>query len=328
MVAVAGCDDPGVGDQELAADDGDDNGFDTYEPAAEPPAGPRVGEDNTQRLNTQRLNTQRLNAAYLGLSTLESFDASGDYIATLDYKLMGNAAVEGVWLEGSELHILTDEGVELAGDELVGIEIRYDVDETAKGNGKKGKRVRLDAVAPIEPGSDILAYDFRLKDTMGSWEPLCVDAEGDPTEAIILAGSWNPDTGARAGEAGVITYACRGAALAKCVEWGYRPWATGGTDLAAYHQACTRMVVADYCGDGIAHTVDGTLIHVLDEVGIQELDPEMSFVVEAEWGPDGATCLNVSNTRIAGAVAGCEIPACGADFESGGLIQSGKPTSP
>jgi hypothetical protein len=29
----------------------------------------------------------------------------------------------------------------------------------------------------------------------------------------------------------------------------------------------------DYCGDGIPHTVDGILIHILDDLGIQEAAP-------------------------------------------------------
>ena len=54
-----------------------------------------------------------------------------------------------------------------------------------------------------------------------------------------------------------------GGAIAKCVLWGYRPWATyNGTPLAQYHQACTRMVRADYCGTGTSYTVTGNRISV------------------------------------------------------------------
>ena len=49
-----------------------------------------------------------------------------------------------------------------------------------------------------------------------------------------------------------------------------------------------------------------------------------SYAVEAEWGPDGATCLNGSNARHPELNIACDIPACGASFASGGLIQSGK----
>ena len=66
----------------------------------------------------------------------------------------------------------------------------------------------------------------------------------------------------------------------------------------------------------------------LDRWRVQDLDPELSFVIEAEWGPDGALCLNAANTRLDDVQVGCELPACGASFESGGLIQSGKIVAP
>src|SRR5690606_3262165 len=87
------------------------------------------------------------------------------------------------------------------------------------------------------------------------------------------------------------TWACRGAALAKCVEWGYHPEGTvSSTLLSDHHQACTRMVRADYCGDGEHHTENGTVIDVDDSLGINEF--ETSWVIEAAWGEDGALCLN------------------------------------
>ncbi|MEZ4379858.1 MAG: ADYC domain-containing protein [Nannocystaceae bacterium] len=320
VVGATGCDSPEAYEENFAVGEGREN------PSEE---SLREGQYNGVRMNGVRMNSLRMNAAYLGVESLNALDGSDDYVATLGYDLIGNDEAVIVWLDGSELKILTDEGVTLQGTDLEGIRVHYELDETAHNhNGKHTKRVRLNSVEPYAPGSDIFLYDFEVKNGTGPWEPLCVDAFGDATEAILLSGSWNGENGSRAAEAGVMTYACRGAALAKCAEWGYRPWATGDADLFAYHQACTRMVVADYCGNGIAHTVDGTPIHVLDELGIQELDPNMAFVVEAEWGPAGATCLNVANTRLPGVYVGCEIPACGADFVSGGLIQSGKPTGP
>jgi hypothetical protein len=50
------------------------------------------------------------------------------------------------------------------------------------------------------------------------------------------------------------------------------------------------MVRADYCGDGTPHTVNGTPIDVYDGIGIQA--PDTNWLVDAEWGPDGALCVN------------------------------------
>ena len=50
------------------------------------------------------------------------------------------------------------------------------------------------------------------------------------------------------------------------------------------------MLRADYCGDGTPHTVNGTLINLYDNASVQA-DAE-SWPVDAEWGPDGALCVN------------------------------------
>nr|WP_128797593.1 ADYC domain-containing protein [Corallococcus coralloides] len=53
-----------------------------------------------------------------------------------------------------------------------------------------------------------------------------------------------------------------GGVIAKCVDWGYPPWATEypESQALAYHQLCTRMARADYCGEGRSNTLDGTPI--------------------------------------------------------------------
>ncbi|MCA9636852.1 MAG: hypothetical protein KC420_12565, partial [Myxococcales bacterium] len=199
------------------------------------------------------------------------------------------------------------------------------------GKGKHSKRVKITSVTPSPQNPDVLFYGVDLKEGVGAWSSLCTDAQGNDTDAILIGNLWDPASAARVGDGvqGAVTFACRGAALAKCVEWGYRPWGeAGGASLEDFHQTCTRLVRADYCGDGISHTVDGTGIHVLDEIGVQDLDPDVTFVIEAEWGPSGALCLNAANTRIADVQIECELPACGAPFESGGIIQSGKITAP
>lgn len=66
----------------------------------------------------------------------------------------------------------------------------------------------------------------------------------------------------------------------------------GGESLWDYHQACVRMIRADYGGDGVAHTRDGTRIDVFDRLGIQRpaRDPG-NLQFEAGWNADGAACV-------------------------------------
>ena len=80
--------------------------------------------------------------------------------------------------------------------------------------------------------------------------------------------------------------------------------------------------------DTVMATVNGTKIHVLDEQGVQKIDPNVTYKVEAEWGPEGAVCLNSANTRLSNQNIECQIPACGStSFSSGGILQSGRITS-
>jgi hypothetical protein len=134
----------------------------------------------------------------------------------------------------------------------------------------------------------------------GARVPLCgLDAAGVAVEAIGLEGRWDyregvPGGGAHIDDPGAFTFACRNAALGKCVEFGYKPWASvGGVSLADHHQACTRMLRADYCGDGTSYTVDGTPINLYDGLGIQSDAVDWPF--EAEWLPSGARAISKKN---------------------------------
>jgi len=291
---------------------------------------PRSAQSNGAQLNGFQLNGFQLNGFQLNGFQLNGLQLNGaengdESISITEVKLKGGAEVVDSWLDEGNLHVRTAEGV-LSGKALKGTKIRFDVTET----NKKGKKIKIKRVRELAPGSGILVYDIRLKVGQGSWVPLCHDSKGMPTEAILVGSVWSGETAGRVHETSpdLVTFACRDAAIAKCVEFGYRPWAeAGGEPLSELHQACTRMVRADYCGDAISHTVNGTGIHVLDKVGIQAKDAGIDYVVEAEWGPGGATCLNAVNTRIDGEVPDCSIPACGSDFASGGLLQSGKITN-
>jgi ADYC domain len=91
---------------------------------------------------------------------------------------------------------------------------------------------------------------------------------------------------------------CTGGAEGKCVRFGYKPWrqAADGSSLAPYYQTCVRLARADYCGDGVGHTRNGTPIDLFDHIGIQRDEPAPGMTFEAGWGKDGAVC--VSHTRL------------------------------
>ena len=281
-------------------------------------------EPRDEQYNNIWLNNIWLNNIWLNNIWLNGFDLSGDPLpgpAGASDSIAVTDADADVWLVGSEVHAQNGNGAVKSGSHINNLKVEFDITE---GGTFKKKTLRISSAAQL--GSGVWTYDVDYKLGGGPWSPLCVADDGSTTQAIFIGGVWNATTGARRQVASTsVTVACRGAALAKCVEWGYHPWASvNNTSLQDYHQACTRMVRADYCGEGVPHTAAGTPIHVLDQVGIQNVAPNVSYVVEAEWGPNGATCLNTGNTRLANQNIACQLPACGSSFSSGGLIQSGK----
>jgi hypothetical protein len=65
---------------------------------------------------------------------------------------------------------------------------------------------------------------------------------------------------------GPLLITCTGGAEGKCIRFGYKPWhpLSDGTSLEPYYRACVRLVRADYGGDGVGHTRNGTPIDLFD----------------------------------------------------------------
>lgn len=181
--------------------------------------------------------------------------------------------------------------------------------------------VRIDAVARRRgrQASDVVHY-FASYESDAGRQPLCgIDENGDPVGAIPLLGAWDYSEGTETGgtkidDPHLFTFACDGFVLEKCVDAGYKPWLSlqvchgfgwwrqcEEVPLAGLHQACTRMMRADYCGDGTSYTEDNLLVAMYDGFGIR-YDSE-PWDIEAEWDEDGAICAN--QYRVDGAVPTC-----------------------
>jgi hypothetical protein len=140
-----------------------------------------------------------------------------------------------------------------------------------------------------------------------SWKPICpgTDFFGTTNKAIPFKGRWgvtNPGGKDPNTDGAYVTFACRDSAMAKCGErLGYKPWKSGtiatfqgygakSISLDLYHQACVRMIRADYCGDGVAHTVNGNPVDAWDGLGLN--DEVASYGFEGEWDEHGSKCLS------------------------------------
>jgi hypothetical protein len=118
--------------------------------------------------------------------------------------------------------------------------------------------------------------------------------------AALVIGACSRDTGRHGEQVARImpNGTDPGRSAAKCA------W-LGSGDLAA---ACVRALRGDVCGDGTAHTVDGTLIEV-------STYPMVS--AEAEWSPAGAVCVGPSaRPGVSAAASTCGVPvleSCGSN---------------
>jgi len=151
--------------------------------------------------------------------------------------------------------------------------------------------IRVDrAVQQTGMNTDVWSYEFSaLAD--GQWRSLCASPSGETLLADTVGGTWNlaqgvPGGGAYHPNSAEFTIACRGSAIAKCLELGYKPWTGRAREIAS----CVRALRADYCGDGTPYTVDGTLVNLFDDVGLQF--DEADWDAEAEWTPEGASCIS------------------------------------
>lgn len=149
-------------------------------------------------------------------------------------------------------------------------------------------------------------------DGSGAWQPACsADADGRHA-AIPLAAIWDAH-GNRVESTSQFTFGCTTGVVAKCYRWGYRPWVTGFGDLTTMHQICTRVARADYCGNGVSHTRDGTLINVWDNLPspgpIRVKGPTpLGMLFEAGWSTRGAVCLSHTRWLLGGLLIAVACP--------------------
>jgi hypothetical protein len=122
---------------------------------------------------------------------------------------------------------------------------------------------------------------------------VCKPRDDGSAWLIPISGRWTRD-GVLDRRASGATLACASGALGKCVEWGFAPW----TDVDLF-TACTRMVRADYCGDGQAHTQPGiriTFERLQDST--TKLSAPKGFRFEALWSAKGAHCISATRVPV------------------------------
>ncbi|HRI49157.1 MAG TPA: ADYC domain-containing protein [Pseudomonadota bacterium] len=219
-----------------------------------------------------------------------TFQGTQAAVATVQQLTIGGVPVEQVTLQGTVLWG-TLGGRAISGADFIGATVT----ETAPDGAVFDLTISAIEADPQDPSGEVLLYTLTAYNPeTGTVDKVCDPDSSGGQWATPVYGSWDT-TGAHIQSPTQFMFGCTSGVVAKCVRWGYKPWkSVGGTSLADYHQACTRMARADYCGDGISHTENGTLIDVYDDLGIQVKAPQVltsPLVFEGAWTSGGAYCL-------------------------------------
>ena len=268
----------------------------------------------------------------LETSNGSSMNGSSMNGSSMNGSSMNGVSMNGVSMNGVSMNGSSMNGVSMNGSQLVGVDARG---RQLLGEGMVGARfvgqrsdggtvpLRVDsATTGAGSNSDVWFYGVSYQNSAG-WQPLCgLDATtGKPVLAVAVLGTWDSRQGVPGGgsytySADTISFGCHAmGAIAKCVELGYKPWKDapdGSGSLRQHHVACTRLIRADYCGDGQSHTINGRLIDVFDGVGVQSPSRDgllALWLLEGEWSPDGARCISpLINDRYV--KANLSVPKC------------------
>lgn len=302
-----------------------------------PSSGPDPAVDEGRppfpKTNSQVFNGFSLNGFSLNGFSLNGFSLNG---AVLNGFSLNGTALSGVTLNGSRFSAQLG-GQLVAGTELTGATMAVEVMPPA-GVLPIPYNLKFDRVTLAAGTQDVYLYEVSYQQVGAlTWQSACVDSAGSPIPAVPLANHWDLQTGARIDDASTFTLACVNAALGKCVIWGYRPWATATrcqddscstVSLADYHQACTHLVRADYCGTGVPYTVNGTLIDIFDDLTPPIQARAGSWGLEARWTPSGASCM--SGARVEYLIGAGKAPDCNGDGDRGkdDFLDCNKVTTP
>lgn len=267
-------------------------------PSAAEPAACFPVPTSAARIAPSELSTPEALSLSRGLAPLSLLDVPG--LREQGFVLQGFER-QGFERQGYQRQGYQRQGLELSLEDLNGV--RIEIADTEALVALSDGTMSADGFATTEALENVgltainafgerFAVEVEAVRVVDGRERIALALEGsllceDGDEGMFVPGRWD-DSGAFVEEPGVLTYSCMSGVIAKCVTWGYAPWEVG----SELHQTCTRLARADYCGDGVSWTLQGTTIDVYDVLGVEEpvAAPELSF--EAAWGPDGAICVS------------------------------------
>ena len=223
--------------------------------------------------------------------TINGMDPPPPYGGQQGENLVGGIVVQGIPL-GENLHLALTFDSAVDADGRIFDQVYLDKTElVATRGGQQYRGHELEGVTFTGQGLDMMTYqvvvdayfihrdlrhhsgpdfaDYRV--SLVGYGDLC-----DGRRAMPVGGTWSAQ-GERQDDPlnPTFTFACADGVMFKCIDFGYRPWEdVFGTSIAgvswqplagtALHQTCTRMARADYCADGMTHTMNDTWIYFYD----------------------------------------------------------------
>jgi hypothetical protein len=193
------------------------------------------------------------------------------------------ADVVSVSAEGTQFRLTLADGRILRSPDLVGATLIIDT-----GDGRRKIHVAAVERDPDARNGEVWLHTMLVEQPDGSSQNLCEAGPDGRRQGFPLASRVNPDGGTESTPPEKFDIVCTAGARAKCVRFGYRPWLAAEAEL---YNACTRMVRADYCGQGVGTTRNGMRIDLYDDAKIQVEDNAPAQAFEAGWTSRGAVCV-------------------------------------
>ena len=210
---------------------------------------------------------------------------------TLAFLLLGTSTfAQGFSYEAHKgrIQVISENGTPLPLHAIIGHEI------TIGTVGAGGYRARITGLIedPFAGPEPLILYQVKYRDpNTGIWNEICEAGPHGLALAVAVSGTWSATGIFQTSTDGSFVFNCTSGAHVKCLRLGYAPWASdeSGRSLSDHHQACTRMMRADYCGTGQTFTITGSKVQVYDRLSARPKN--LIGTLEAVWGTDGAICI-------------------------------------
>jgi ADYC domain len=145
--------------------------------------------------------------------------------------------------------------------------------------------------------------DDRLLDESTATYVATCDEDLDPTDPALAYHAYlipalhvDATTGdfSYAAPGATMFMACASGAVGKSIDFGYPPW-DHDSDT---HELATRMVRADYNGNGQPYTQSGTQLWLQDDLGVWQAAAPATHEIEAGWSVAEGEAICVSQPRL------------------------------